>query len=120
MENEIKQIYKNRFEIKGSKVTINKSQQTFYSKYHWLDFVKRHKNVFNDKTIYRVKEYNIFYIVKEFNYFQGEKNIWLWLYDMENNIYFVVENLQVDLYSMIEEIYKLYDLGFIDKFLKEN
>lgn len=65
----------------------------FYNLNEFLDFVKRHKNVFNDRTIHRSYEVGYWYIVKEFNYFDGKKTIWFWLFnfkDPTNKTYIII------------------------------
>ena len=96
MKNETKQLikkYPNVWIVENMRIEKHKYSGWIVSKYQWLYFVKKHKNVFNDKTIYRTYDYGRFLIVKEFNYFQGEKSIWLWIYDVKDGFYYVLSNI---------------------------
>ena len=61
-----------------------------------LNFVKMRKNIFNDKTMYKVQTYFLadgtFYVVKEFNYHQGERNVWLWIFRKDSHKFYTVED----------------------------
>ena len=68
----------------------------FSDEYEFLDFVKKHRNIFNDKTTYRTSVYfsekGVFFVVKEFNYFRNEKSVWLWITD--NKRYWVIKDVK--------------------------
>jgi len=80
----------------------------FSSKYEFLDFVKKHKNVFCDKVTYSSGEVGVgtktFLYVKEFNYHNGDRTVWLWLTDGEH--YWVFEDVgrlsSSDIYDIVK------------------
>ncbi len=79
--------------VENMRIEKHKTDELIISEYQWLDFVKKRKNIFNNKTIYRVYDCGNFLVVKEFNYFKGNKDVWLWVYDKQNKVYYVLWNI---------------------------
>ncbi len=95
----IEQIYNNRFKINSVEVEVYKPKEKIYNLSDFKKFVISHKNIFNDKTILRSSENFFYYVIKEFNYFQGKKSRWLWVYDFNNKICLVFQNMPNKFYT---------------------
>ena len=67
------------------------AKNNFYSLYQFREFVRDRRNVFNDYTFRRGREYLNSYLVFEYNYFQGKCNLWIWIVRMGTNKVIVVE-----------------------------
>ena len=82
----------------------------FYSFQDFNNFVKEHRNIFADKTIYRDYSGGYWYIIKEINHFQGDKTAWFWLYnfkDYKNKTYYIlVDATNKDLNKFLSEVKK--------------
>ena len=75
---------------------------SFNNKYEWLQFVKKHRNIFNDKTTYRTHNYMNFYIVVENNYFQGQKRRWVWITD--NKKYWIFRDTEEKWFNLVNSL----------------